>query len=153
MIRSKFPHIMPVQQINPNVNTGYFSEDIRKFLLEKWSIATQFPNNKNLTQQILANRTLQRYLNSNYKKNLEDRQIEDFLNILKLLEKIQECKNLTIYSDYKSYLDYVFENIINSSKNNYNSLYSIDTEEELENVIKIKKRNRLIRKIFTFGLV
>lgn len=143
---------MPVQQISPNVNTGYFSEDIRKFLLEKWSIATKFPNNKNLTQQILANRTLQRYLNSNYQKNLEDRQIEDFLNILKLLEKIQECKNLTIHSDYKSYLDYVFENIINSNKNNYNSLYSIDTEEELENVIKIKKRNRLIRKIFTFGL-
>jgi hypothetical protein len=144
---------MSAKQIKPNNYTErFFSNDITNFLIEKWKVATEFPENKNITNQILAINTLQNYIISTSKNKEKPRQIEDFENILKLVRLIQECKNLTIHTDYKIYIDDVFISIISSNKNNYNSIYSIDTEEEIIKLIKIKKRNRIIRKICSFGL-
>ena len=143
---------MSAKQLKSNHTERFFSNDITHFLIEKWKVATEFPENKNITNQILAINTLQNYIISTSKNKEKPRQIEDFENILKLVRLIQECKNLTIHTDYSTYIDDVFISIISSNKNNYNSIYSIDTEEEITKLIKIKKRNRIIRKIFSFGL-
>ena len=137
----------------------FFEEHNRDFLNEKWSVAIQFPDDKILIDQISARCELARFVDTfailddnNPIDYLVPKQIDDLNKIIKLLEIIHKCNNPTIHHNYKIYLDYIFSSIVYSKEDKYESRYSMEIENNIIRDINIKKKNRLIRKIFTFGL-
>lgn len=131
--------------------TYFFSEHIRNFLSEKWAVAIQFPEDKNLTNQINARIELNRFAKT-FDTLDENNQIDDLIKVINLVEMIQNCKNPTIHYIYKIYLDYLFSSVVYSTKDNYESRYSKEIENKIINSINIKERNRMFRKIISFGL-
>jgi hypothetical protein len=138
--------------------TYFFSEHIRSFLSEKWAVAIQFPEDKNLTNQINARIELNRFvktlaiLDENNQNDYIPKQIDDLIKVINLVEMIQNCKNSTIHYNNKIYLDYLFASVVYSSIDNYESRQSKDIENNIINSIHIKERNRMFRKIISFGL-
>ena len=134
-----------------------FKEHIRNFLIEKWSVAIQFPDDRILIDQISARIELSRFvttfviLDDDTNDYLVPKQIDDLKNVIKLLEMIYKCNNPTIHHNYKIYLDYLFASIV-YSKCDYESRYSKEIETKILNSIEIKNRKRIFRKIISFGL-
>ena len=134
-----------------------FKEHIRNFLIEKWSVAIQFPDDRILIDQISARIELSRFvttfviLDDDTNDYLVPKQIDDLKNVIKLLEMIHKCNNPTIHHNYKIYLDYLFASIV-YSKCDYESRYSKEIETKILNSIEIKNRKRIFRKIISFGL-
>ena len=138
--------------------TYFFQEYIRNYLNEKWSVAIQFPEDKNLIKQINARIELQRYIKTYVvldENNTTDycipKQIEDLNKLLNIIEKIQDCKNSKIHYNYKLYLDYIYSYIVNCTIDNYESRWSNDIENKIINDINIKKRKRIFIKIISLG--
>ncbi len=137
-------------------NEYFFSEFNRNYLKEKWSVTTQFLEDQNLINQLNAIKDLQRYvkiyvIHDDSLENNVPEQIDDLSNLINLLKIIQDCKNSTIHSNFKLYLDYLFISIVDSNKYNYKSVYSNEIENKIIDAIKIKKRKRFFRKIISFG--
>jgi hypothetical protein len=135
----------------------FFPEHIRNYLVEKWSVAIQFPDDKNLIKQINTRKELQRFLKTfaisdeTTEIDYVPKQIEDLYKVLNIIEQIQNCLNLTIYLRYKFYLDYVFISIVNSIKDDYEYILSNEIENRIINDIKTKEKKRIFRKIISFG--
>lgn len=136
----------------------FFPEHIRNYLIDKWQITIQFPEDKNLIEQIKTRKELQRFLKTfaisdeTTEIDYVPKQIEDIYKVLNTIEQIQNCLNLTIYLRYKFYLDYVFISIVNSIKDDYEYIFSKEIENRIINDIKTKEKKRMFRKIISFGL-
>lgn len=136
-----------------NEKKYFFEEHIRNFLIEKWSVAIQFPDDRILIDQISARIELSRFvdtfaiLDDNNPSDYQiPKQIDDLKKIINLLELIQKCNNPTIHHNYKIYLDYLYSSVIYST-NDYESRYSKEIETKILNSIEIKNRKRLFRKV------
>ncbi len=88
-----------------------------------------------------------------YQKYIPEQEYSDLVRIVALLNDIQSCSNRTIYNNYMWFLDNNFANIINSQEGSkYISIFDPIIEENIKDKIKVKERNRTIKKVLTFGI-
>ncbi len=133
-------------------------EDKQNKLIKYWVEVKKFYPRKIIDKHIAVNSivTMKAYIRFivSLSHIIPRQEYSDLINLVLLLNEIQICCNYKIYKDYMWFLDSNFANIINTKKNyKYQSLYDNDIIEEIRYKIKIKYRNRIIKKVLTLGIL
>ncbi len=149
---------MQQNHMEPTKVSYKINPKIQKDLIKYWNTLRKFYPRYFLKVDILVERIATSKCLwvslAKYQEYIPKQEFSDLVNIFTLLDDIQICSNRTIYNNYIHFLDNNFLNIINSKEGTkYESIFDQNIQQIIKDKIKVKERNRTIKKVLTFGIL